>query len=59
MSAETEAYDELWDPEHLPRMVDVKESILVSDAGAVVLLCAHEKKWACFFSKGGSMMNVL
>lgn len=37
--------------EHLPRMVDVKESILVGDAGAVVLPCtaAIEKKWVFFF----------
>lgn len=37
--------------EHLPRMVDAKESILVGDAGAVVLLCAVaiEKKWAFSF----------
>lgn len=37
--------------EHLPRMVDAKESILVGDAIAVVLLCpvAIEKKWTFFF----------
>lgn len=37
--------------EHLPRMVDAKESILVGDAGAVVLPCtaAIEKKWVFGF----------